>query len=80
VNAQCLTFGEWVEDLLDTNIESVSMALDLVNIGKSSETHCHARNVGVNDTLEVKSGDMFVGECPDQAPISSFVLFSTGIL
>jgi hypothetical protein len=48
-NAHCLTFSEWVEDLLDTNIESVSVALDVVNIGKSSETHCHARNVGVND-------------------------------
>ena len=48
-NAHCLTFGEWVENLLDTNIESVSMALDVVNIGKSSATHCHARNVGVND-------------------------------
>ena len=48
-NAHCLTFGEWAEDLFDTNIESVSMALDVVNIGKSSATHCHARNVGVND-------------------------------
>lgn len=44
------------EDLLDTNIESAAMALDFVNIGKSSETHCHARN-GVN--VEVKSGDMW---------------------
>jgi hypothetical protein len=49
-NAHCLTFGEWVEDLLYTNIESVSMALDFVNIGKSSETHCHARNVGVTSS------------------------------
>ena len=49
-NTHCLTFGEWVKDLLDTNIESVSMALDFVNIGKNSETHCHACDVGVDDT------------------------------
>jgi hypothetical protein len=37
-NTHCLTFGEWKKDVLDMYIESISMAFDVVNIDKSSET------------------------------------------
>lgn len=44
-DAHRLTFGEWKVDVLDMNIESVSTALDVVNIDKSSETYCHTCTV-----------------------------------
>ena len=36
-NTHCLAFGEWKMDVLDMNIKSVSVVLDVVNIDKSSE-------------------------------------------